>query len=38
MHKHGFGLISSNQRFGLNHDEAIAIANEMNDVFVDEKV
>lgn len=37
MHKHGFGLISSNQRFGLNHDEAIAIANEMNDVFVDEK-
>lgn len=37
MHKHGFGLISSNQRFGLNHDEAIAIANEMSDVFVDEK-
>jgi len=37
MHKHGFGLISSNQRFGLNHDEAIAITNEMRDVFVDEK-
>lgn len=37
MHKHGFGLISSNQRFGLNHDEAIAIAKEMRDVFVDEK-
>lgn len=37
MHKHGFGLISSNQRFGLNHDEAITIANEMSDVFVDEK-
>ena len=37
MHKHGFGLISSNQRFGLNHDEAITIANEMQDVFVDEK-
>ena len=37
MHKHGFGLISSNQRFGLNHDEATSIANEMNDVFVDEK-
>ena len=33
MHKHGFGLISSNQRFGLNHEEAIAIANEMSDVF-----
>lgn len=37
MHKHGFGLISSNQRFGLNHEEAITIANEMSDVFVDEK-
>lgn len=37
MHKHGFGLISSNQRFGLNHDEATSIANEMSDVFVDEK-
>ncbi|AFL69499.1 selenocysteine-specific translation elongation factor [Sulfurospirillum barnesii] len=37
MHKHGFGLISSNQRFGLNHDEAIAIAREMEHVFVDEK-
>ncbi|MBP1681310.1 MAG: selenocysteine-specific translation elongation factor [Proteobacteria bacterium] len=37
MHKHGFGLISSNQRFGLNHEEAIAIAHEMSDVFVDEK-
>ena len=37
MHKHGFGLISSNQRFGLNHDEAIAIASEMKSVFVDEK-
>lgn len=37
MHKRGFGLISSNQRFGLNHDEAISIAKEMDDVFVDEK-
>ncbi|NCD12281.1 MAG: selenocysteine-specific translation elongation factor [Epsilonproteobacteria bacterium] len=37
MHKHGFGLISSNQRFGLNHDEALAIAREMENVFVDEK-
>ncbi len=37
MHKHGFGLISSNQRFGLNHDEAMSIANEMEDIFVDEK-
>ncbi len=37
MHKHGFGLISSNQRFGLNHDEAIAIARSMEGIFVDEK-
>lgn len=37
MHKHGFGLISSNQRFGLNHDEAKEIANTMSEVFVDEK-
>jgi len=37
MHKHGFGLISSNQRFGLNHDEAIEIADAMGDIFVDPK-
>ena len=37
MHKYGFGLISSNQRFGLNHDEALKIATSLNDVFVDEK-
>jgi len=37
MHKHGFGLISSNQRFGLGHDDAIRIAKEMNNIFVDEK-
>jgi selenocysteine-specific elongation factor len=37
IHKRGFGLISSNQRFGLNHDEAISLANELDDVFVDEK-
>ena len=36
-HKRGFGIISSNQRFGLNHDEALHIANEMDNVFVDEK-
>lgn len=35
-HKRGFGLISSNQRFGLNHDEALQIARELEDVFVDE--
>lgn len=37
MHKRGFGLISSNQRFGLNHDEAVAVAQEMDNIFVDEK-
>lgn len=37
MHKRGFGLISSNQRFGLNHDEALAIAKTLEGVFIDEK-
>jgi selenocysteine-specific elongation factor len=36
-HKRGFGLISSNQRFGLNHSEALEIASNMEDVFVDDK-
>lgn len=36
-HKRGFGLISSNQRFGLNHNEAIDIANELDGAFVDEE-
>ncbi len=37
MHKRGFGIISSNQRFGLNHDEALAIAHSIDGIFVDEK-
>jgi selenocysteine-specific elongation factor len=37
IHKRGFGLISSNQRFGLNHEQAIEIAKSMDDIFVDEK-
>jgi selenocysteine-specific elongation factor len=37
MHKHGFGLISSNQRFGLNHEEALEIAKEIDNIVVDEK-
>lgn len=37
MHKRGFGIISSNQRFGLNHDEALLIAKEIEGIFVDEK-
>ena len=36
-HKRGFGLISSNQRFGLNHEAALEIALTLEDVFVDEK-
>lgn len=37
IHKRGFGLISSNQRFGLNHDEALEIAKKIEGIFVDEK-
>ncbi len=37
IHKRGFGLISSNQRFGLSHKEAIEVANGITDIFVDEK-
>ncbi len=37
IHKKGFGLISSNQRFGLNHEEALKVANGLSGVFVDEK-
>ncbi|MBR8461619.1 selenocysteine-specific translation elongation factor [Campylobacter sp. faydin G-105] len=36
IHKNGFGLISSVQRFDLKHDEAIAIAKELNNAFIDE--
>jgi selenocysteine-specific elongation factor len=35
-HKKGFGLISSNQRFNLNHDEALIIAKKIDDIFIDE--
>lgn len=37
IHKRGFGLISSNQRFGLGHEEVLNIAKEMEDIFIDEK-
>ncbi len=37
IHKRGFGLISSNQRFGLSHDDAIAFAKTLDNVFVDDK-
>ena len=36
-HKNGFGIISAYQRFGLNHEEAVAIAKQAPNVFVDEK-
>ncbi len=36
-HKKGFGLISSNQRFNLNHKEAISIAKEIDNIFLDEE-
>ena len=34
-HKKGFGLVSSTQRFALTHQEALDIANELEDVFLD---
>lgn len=36
-HKRGFGLISSNQRFGIGHDEALGFAKEIDDIFIDQK-
>ncbi len=36
-HKKGLGLISSAQRFALSHEEALAIAQELKESFVDEK-
>ena len=36
-HKKGFGLVSSVQRFGKTHEEALEIAKTLEDIFVDEK-
>jgi selenocysteine-specific elongation factor len=36
-HKKGLGLISSAQRFALNHTEALAFAKNLENTFVDEK-
>ncbi|HEC1580859.1 TPA: selenocysteine-specific translation elongation factor [Campylobacter upsaliensis] len=36
-HKKGFGLLSSYQRFKLSHEQALNIAKELKEVFVDEK-
>jgi len=36
-HKKGFGLVSSIQRFGKTHEEALEIAKTLEDIFIDEK-
>ncbi len=36
-HKRGFGLISAPQRFNMSHQEAIKIAKDIKDSFLDEK-
>jgi len=36
-HKKGLGLISSTQRFALSHNQAIEMAKELKECFVDEK-
>ncbi len=37
VHKKGFGLVSSLQRFGLNHDRALLQVQSYEDLFVDEQ-
>ncbi|PAF51951.1 selenocysteine-specific translation elongation factor [Helicobacter sp. 13S00477-4] len=37
VHKHGFGLISSTQRFGLTHQDSLKIAYSLNEIFIDAK-
>jgi selenocysteine-specific elongation factor len=36
-HRHGFGLISSYQRFALSHDEVLDIARSLDNTYLDEK-
>lgn len=36
-HPKGFGLISSTQRFGLSHTQALQIAKTLDQIFIDEK-
>ncbi|QCD44233.1 selenocysteine-specific elongation factor [Campylobacter mucosalis] len=38
LHKNGFGLISSFQRFDLSHDDALQIAKTLPNTFIDEAV
>lgn len=37
IHKKGFGLVSSTQRFSLSHEQSLQIASKLQNVFVDEK-
>ncbi|MCH5313027.1 MAG: selenocysteine-specific translation elongation factor [Helicobacter sp.] len=37
IHKKGFGLVSSTQRFGLSHTQSYAIATGIESIFADEK-
>ncbi|MBM0637600.1 selenocysteine-specific translation elongation factor [Campylobacter sp. VicNov18] len=37
VHKHGFGLLSSYQRFKLSHQKALELAKKLDQVFVDTK-
>ncbi|WP_456428443.1 selenocysteine-specific translation elongation factor [Nitratifractor sp.] len=36
-HRRGFGLIASQQRFAMNHDEALAVARRIAGAYVDEE-
>lgn len=37
IHKRGFGLVSSTQRFALSHHQALEIAHKLHGVFLDQK-
>lgn len=37
IHKKGFGLVSSTQRFSLSHEQSLHIASKLQNIFVDEK-
>ncbi|MCX2717915.1 selenocysteine-specific translation elongation factor [Helicobacter sp. MIT 21-1697] len=37
IHKKGFGLVSSTQRFCLSHTQSLQIASTLQDIFIDEK-
>ena len=37
VHKKGFGIISSTQRFAMSHDEALHLSAKIDDTFIDAK-